>query len=238
MQEILEIKNLSKTYYTDKCEINTLDNINFKISDGESLGIIGPSGSGKSTLLSILSYLEDYTTGNIIKKDNLKIGYMFQSDLLYPWLTIYQNCILGLIINKNLTKKNRNEVFKLLKTYGLYDFKDNYPKDLSGGMRQRVALIRTLVINPDIILLDEPFSALDFQTRLNVSNDVLNIIKKEKKTLILVTHDIREAIRMCDRVLVFSKRPSTIKKQYDLKNVNESEYQKYYELIWKDLNEE
>ena len=240
MNEILEVKKLSKTYYTDKCEIETLDDINFKVYDRDILGIIGPSGAGKSTLLSVFASLEEPTDGEILKKDNLKIGYMFQSDLLFPWLTIYQNCLSGLKINKILTKENKKMVDDLLKTYGLYEFKDNYPKDLSGGMRQRVALIRTLATKPDILHLDEPFSALDFQTRLNVSKDVLDIIKKENKTLIIVTHDIREALRICNRIFVFSKRPSKIKKEYVINDLKESsdEFEKYYNMIWEDLNEE
>lgn len=240
MNKLIEVKNLSKTYYTDEDEIKTLDNINFKVYDNELLGIIGPSGSGKSTLLSLLTSLEDITSGEIIKRNNLKIGYMFQSDLLFPWLTIYQNCLTGLKIDKKNTKEYKKDVDNLLKKYGLYEFKDNYPKDLSGGMRQRVALIRTLVTKPDILLLDEPFSALDYQTRLKVSDDVINIIKREKIALIIVTHDIREALRICDKVLVFSKRPSVIKKEYIINNLKESdkEFNKYYELIWKDLYEE
>lgn len=235
MNNFLEVKNLSKTYYTNKAEINTLENISFKINDGDFIGIIGPSGAGKSTLLSILASLEKKTDGEIIKNDDLNIGYMFQNDSLFPWLTIYDNCTIGLKINK---KNNKEMVDKLLKTYDLYEFKDNYPKDLSGGMRQRVALIRTLVTKPDILLLDEPFSALDYQTRLKVSDDVVNIIKKEEKTLIIVTHDIREALRICNKILVFTKRPSKIKKIYDLKEMTKEEFEKYYEMIWNDLNEE
>lgn len=235
MNNFLEVKNLSKTYYTNKAEINTLDNISFKINDGDFIGIIGPSGAGKSTLLSILASLEKKTNGEIIKNADLNIGYMFQNDSLFPWLTIYDNCIIGLKINK---RSNKEMVDKLLKTYDLYEFKDNYPKDLSGGMRQRVALIRTLVTKPDILLLDEPFSALDYQTRLKVSDDVVNIIKKEEKTLIIVTHDIREALRICNKILVFTKRPSKIKKIYDLKEISKEEFEKYYEMIWNDLNEE
>ncbi len=234
MNNLLEVKNLSKTYYTKEKEIKALDNISFKINKDDYIAIIGPSGSGKSTLLSLLSGNEKETCGNIIKKDNLKIGYMFQSDLLFEWLTVYENCLLGLKISNDLTKENISNVIRLLKKYDLYEFKDNYPKSLSGGMRQRVALIRTLVIKPDILLLDEPFSKLDYQNRLIVSSDVINIIKNEKISLILVTHDINEAIRMCDRIIVFSKRPSVIKKEYIIKN---DDYQKYYDMIWNDLYE-
>jgi NitT/TauT family transport system ATP-binding protein len=248
MKEILNINDLSKTYHTKKCEIEALKNINFKIYEGDFIGIVGPSGCGKSTLLSILGNLEDITKGNIEKKEDLKIGYMLQDDCLFPWLTIYENCLLGLKINKKLTKENIENVKNLLETYGLKDFINNYPKDLSGGMRQRVALIRTLALKPDLLLLDEPFSALDYQTRLSVSFDVLNIIKKEKKTLIIVTHDISEAISMCSKIIVLSKRPSTIKKIYNIdyqmdtnnpiKSRSSKEFMNYYEKIWEDLNEE
>lgn len=248
MNQILEIKNLYKTYYTKDSEIEALRNINLKINEGDFIGVVGPSGCGKSTLLSIIGNLEDKTKGKIIKKDNLKIGYMLQDDCLFPWLTIYENCLVGLKVNKSCTKENIDNVKKLLNTYGLKEFINNYPKDLSGGMRQRVALIRTLALKPDLLLLDEPFSALDYQTRLSVSSDVLNILKKENKNLVIVTHDIAEAISMCNKVIVLSKRPSTIKKVYtidydfDRRNPvasrSSKEFMEYYEKIWEDLEDE
>jgi len=248
MKQILEINNLYKTYYTKKCEIDALRNINMKVNEKDFIAIVGPSGCGKSTLLSIIGDLEKPTKGNIIKKDNLKIGYMLQEDCLFPYLNIYENCILGLKINKKCTKDNIDNVNKLLKTYGLNDFKHNYPKDLSGGMRQRVALIRTLALKPDLLLLDEPFSALDYQMRIKVSNDVLSIIKKENKTLIIVTHDISEAISLCNKIFVLSKRPSTIKNKYNIeyifdksdpiKSRSSKEFLEYYKKVWEDLNEE
>lgn len=248
MKKVLEIKNLYKTYHTKKCEIEALRNINFKVYEGDFIGIVGPSGCGKSTLLSIIGNLENITKGEVKKSENLKIGYMLQDDCLFPWLTIYENCLLGLKINKICNKENIDNVKKLLNTYGLKDFMNNYPNDLSGGMRQRVALIRTLAIRPDVLLLDEPFSALDYYTRLSVSNDVLDIIKKEKKTLIIVTHDISEAISMCKKIIVLSKRPSTIKNIYNIdykenrenpiKNRSSKEFMDYYETIWEDLNNE
>ena len=229
-------------------EIEALKNVNIEINEGDFLGIVGPSGCGKSTLLSIIGGLESITKGSIEKKDNLKIGYMLQDDCLFPWLTIYENCLIGLKINKTCTKENMENVENLLTTYGLKDFLNNYPKDLSGGMRQRVALIRTLALKPDLLLLDEPFSALDYQTRISVSNDVCNIIKNEKKTLIIVTHDISEAISMCNKIIVMSKRPSTIKKTYNIdydfdrtnpiKSRSSKEFMEYYEKIWEDLNDE
>ena len=232
---ILEINNLYKTYYTKKREIDALKNINFKVNEKDFIALIGPSGCGKSTLLNIIGNLEKATKGKIIKKDNLKIGYMLQDDCLFPWLTIYENCLLGLKINKIYTKENIENVNDLLNKYDLKEFMNNYPKDLSGGMKQRVALIRTLALKPDLLLLDEPFSKLDYQMRMNVSNDVLNIIKNENKTLIIVTHDIEEAIRLCNKIIVLSKRPSKVKNIY---NINSDDYKKYYDKIWEDLNEE
>ena len=247
MGKVLQINNLYKTYYTRTGEIDALNNINLSINEKDFVALVGPSGCGKSTLLSIIGNLEDITSGNIVKKDNLRIGYMLQEDCLFPYLTIYENCLLGLKITKTCTKENIDNVKKLLKNYGLKDFMNNYPKDLSGGMRQRVALIRTLALKPDLLLLDEPFSALDYQMRINVSNDVLNIIRKEGKTLIIVTHDISEAISLCNKVVVLSKRPSTIKKIYNIdfkfdrddpiKNRSSKEFMEYYKLIWDDLNE-
>jgi len=202
---------------------------------------------GKSTLLSILCGLESKSSGNFIFPNAYKnkIGYMLQSDSLFPWLTILENCLLGLKIENRLTDENIEYVKDLLITYGLKDFMESYPGNLSGGMRQRVALIRTLAINPDILLLDEPFSALDYQTRLAVSNDVYNIIKKEKKTVIMVTHDIGEAISMADKVIILTERPAKIKKIFDISLTNKSspienrscpEFSCYYNKIWKELD--
>ena len=248
MSNILKIENLHKTYYTKTGEIDALKDINMSIDENDFIAIVGPSGCGKSTLLSIIGGLENVTKGKITKKDNLKIGYMLQEDCLFPFLTIYENCTLGLKITKTCTKENIENVKKLLETYGLNDFINNYPKDLSGGMRQRVALIRTLALKPDLLLLDEPFSALDYQMRINVSSDVLNIIRKEGKTLIIVTHDISEAISLCNKIIVLSKRPSSIKKIYNIdfnfdrddpiKSRSSKEFMEYYKLIWDDLNNE
>ena len=195
LNDILTIKNLSKIYHTDNSEILAIDGLNLNIKEGEFVAIVGPSGCGKTTLLSILCGLENKSSGEITyPKGKLKMGYMLQNDTLFPWLNILDNCMLGLKVEKNITNENKNKVLKLLETYGLKDFIYKYPNNLSGGMKQRVALIRTLAINPDILLLDEPFSALDYQTRLAVSDDVWKIIKKEKKTTIMITHDIAEAI--------------------------------------------
>ena len=245
MKSILKIDSLKKTYHTKDTETLAVENFSFELTPGEFIAIVGPSGCGKSTILSILADLDKKSGGKIDMDKNVKIGYMLQNDSLFEWRTIYSNCLLGLEINKNLTEENKNYVTTLLKNYGLYDFKDSYPSNLSGGMRQRCALIRTLATKPDILLLDEPFSALDYQTRLSVSDDVYKIIKKENKSAIMVTHDLAEAISMADKVIVLSKRPSVIKSVYDIKLTDKStpinnrkakEFSYYYDLIWKDID--
>lgn len=244
MENILKIKNLKKTYHTLNEEINAVQDFSLDLKENEFIALVGPSGCGKSTILKILSNLED-KSGGIIEMENLKIGYMLQEDSLFDWLTIKDNCLLGLKIQNNLNLENENNVLRLLKTYGLEDFINSYPSSLSGGMRQRVALIRTLAINPDILLLDEPFSALDYQSRLNVSDDVYNIIKNEKKSAIIVTHDIAEAISIADRVVVLTNRPCKIKNIYKIELTNKSspienrktkEFSFYYDKIWKDID--
>ncbi|MBR3210176.1 MAG: ABC transporter ATP-binding protein [Bacilli bacterium] len=240
---ILEIKNLKKIYHTKNEEFLAVENFSFNLKKGEFVAIVGPSGCGKSTILSILCGLEKKSEGTIKHNQNIKFGYMLQKDNLFEWRTIYKNCLLGLEIQKVKNKKQYIET--LLKKYGLYEFRNNYPSNLSGGMRQRVSLIRTLAIKPDILLLDEPFSALDYQTRLAVSEDVYKIIKKENISTIMITHDISEAISMADKVIVLSKRPSKIKNIYKIKlknkqtpieNRKDENFQKYYEQIWKDID--
>ena len=244
--DILTIKKLSKIYHTNKSEIPAIKDLNLNIKEGEFVAIVGPSGCGKTTLLSILCSLEEKSQGEIIyTQGKQKMGYMLQNDTLFPWLNILDNTLLGLKIEKNITKENIQKVTKLLETYGLKDFIKKYPNNLSGGMRQRVALIRTLATNPDILLLDEPFSALDYQTRLAVSDDVWKIIKKEKKTTIMITHDIAEAISMADRIIVLTNRPAKVKsiytiemknKQNPIYNRKQKEFQYYYDKIWKDID--
>ena len=245
MNELLKIKDLSKNYRTKKDETLAVDNFSFDLKNGEFVAIVGPSGCGKSTILNILAGLDTKSSGEIILSDNTKMGYMLQQDALFNWKTVLENCLLGLEINKNLTKENKDYVLDLLNTYGLKDFINSYPNTLSGGMRQRVALIRTLATKPDLLLMDEPFSALDYQTRLSVSDDVYQIIKKEKKSAIMVTHDIAEAISMADKIIILSKRPSTIKKIIDIKLTDKStpiknrkakEFGYYYDLIWKEID--
>ena len=245
MKNILEVKNICKTYQAQNGEIEALRDINFNVKEGDYVSIIGPSGCGKSTLLSIISGLESKNSGEICI--NGKIGYMLQKDNLLEWRTIYKNVLLGLEIQKTNTDENRKYVEELLKKYGLIEFKDKYPRQLSGGMRQRVALIRTLAIRPKVLLLDEAFSALDYQTRLMVTEDIYKILKNENITAIMVTHDISEAISMSDRVIVLSHRPATVKKIYDIKFDMENrtplscrenhKFSQYFNLMWKELDE-
>lgn len=245
---ILRINNLSKTYYTKEKEILAIKDLSLSIKENSIIAIIGPSGCGKSTLLNIIGNLEDKTSGELIfDKDKNKIGYMFQTDCLFPWLTILDNCLIGLKIRNELTEEKKEYVINLLNNYGLKDFINSYPNNLSGGMRQRVALIRTLATSPDILLLDEPFSALDFETRQQVSDDVYKIIKKEHKTTIIITHDIEEAITFADTVIVLSKRPAQIKKIFNINLTDAStpihnrtckEFGKYYKQIWEIFDHE
>lgn len=242
-KKILEVKNINKIYQAKNGEIEALKNINFDVKQGEYISIIGPSGCGKSTLLSIIAGLEEKTSGEVYIDG--KIGYMLQKDNLLEWRTIYKNVLFGLEIQKALTEENKKYVIELLKKYGLYEFRNKYPTQLSGGMRQRVALIRTLAIRPNILLLDEAFSALDYQTRLMVTEDIYRILKNENITAIMVTHDISEAISMSDRVIVLSQRPATVKSIYDIKfdienrtplSCRESpKFSKYFNLMWKEL---
>lgn len=251
MEKILEVKNISKKYQSKKGEIQALKNVSFRVKSGEFVSIIGPSGCGKSTLLSIISGLESKSSGEIYiqgkKVDGISsdVGYMLQRDCLLEWRTIWNNVMLGLELKGIKTFENKEYVKELLKKYNLYDFKDKYPQELSGGMRQRAALIRTLAVKPKILLLDEAFSALDYQTRIMVTNDIYSILRKEKITAIIVTHDISEAISMSDRVLVLSKRPGTIKDihkiDFEIENrtpINcrqSPKFSKYFDVLWKEL---
>lgn len=243
--KLLTIKNLEKNYHDIKNEIRAVDDVSFEVNKGEFISIVGPSGCGKSTILSILSGLENKSAGEIIFDKDVTMSYMLQNDSLFSWRTILDNCLLGLEITNTLTEESKKKVISLLETYGLSEFINKYPSSLSGGMKQRVALIRTLATNPDILLLDEPLSALDYQSRLAISDDIYNIIKKEGKTAIMVTHDIAEAISMSDRIIVLSKRPATIKNIYEIKltdrknpihNRKCKEFNYYFEKIWGDLD--
>ena len=252
MEPVLELSHVNYAYHTMDGETKALNDISFSVAPGEFVAFVGPSGCGKSTLLSILSGLLKTETGQIrvngkdLKDSTTNIGYMLQHDHLFEWRTIYHNVLLGLEIQHMLTARTRAKAEELLELYGLKPFADSRPSELSGGMRQRAALIRTLVLKPDIMLLDEPFSALDYQTRLNVSDDIGQIIKKEKKTAILVTHDLAEAVSLADRILVLTSRPATIGQTVNvsfsdpglspLARRNAPEFKTYFNLIWKELN--
>lgn len=267
---MLKLKNVALNYYSKNGETMALKDVSFKINDGELISIVGPSGCGKTTILSLISGLIKPTNGEVlINNEPVKsqfCGYMFQKDHLFDWRTIEKNILLGLEVRKYKNKygdeniksshfkdrlKQKNEQFNLdkeyalslLKKYGLWEFKDKYPNQLSGGMRQRVSLIRTLALKPEIMLLDEPFSALDFQTRLNLCDDVYKILKSENKTAVLVTHDISEAISMSDRIIVLSKRPAVVKNEHKislkaetpLKRREKTGFNVYFNEIWKEL---
>lgn len=243
--KVLVIKNLKKCFHFDKGITVALDGIDLDIFKDEFVSIVGPSGCGKSTILSILAGLIDKTDGDIIINDNMRVGYMLQTDSLFPWRTILDNCLIGLEVNDLKNEENISYVISLLEKYGLGEFIDKYPDNLSGGMRQRVALIRTLALKPDILLLDEPMSALDYQSRLSISDDIYKIIKNEKKTAIMVTHDIAEAVSMSDRVIVLTKRPGVIKSIYEIdldhrttptNNRKLKDFSKYYDVLWRDLD--
>lgn len=243
---VLELKDVSMQFCTKEGNLEVLDKINFSIYEGEIVALVGPSGSGKTTALNIIAGLLKPTSGEVKAKGD--IGYMFQRDNLLEWRTIYKNVILGLEIQKKLTPENIEKVIRMLKTYGLWEFRNNHPSELSGGMRQRVALIRTLATGPELLLLDEPFASLDYQTKLLVSEDIYKIIKKEKKSTIIVTHDLSEAISMSDRIIILTDRPAKVMKIYEIKLSLDEEktpltarkspdFRIYFDMLWRDLNE-
>ena len=251
--KVVEINNLGITYHTLEEETEALKNINLDVYYNEIIGIVGPSGCGKSTLLSIISGLIKPTLGDVkvngkkVDKPLDNAGYMFQKDQLFEWRNILDNVVIGLEIQGKSNDEAIERAKDLLHSYGLGDFIKSYPYQLSGGMRQRVSLIRTLLLEPNLLLLDEPFSALDYQTRLAISDEIGTILKKEKKTAIMVTHDIAEAISMSDRVVILSNRPGTIKKIFNieltcsgdrtpLKCREAQEFRYYFNEIWKELD--
>lgn len=251
MAGLLKIDHLSCSYHSLEGETMALSDVSFDVNEGEFLAIVGPSGCGKSTLLSLIAGLMEpskgaiYIDGKDVKSSGKNIGYMLQKDHLLDWRTTHKNLTLGLEIQHKLTDSSYMMINDMLNTYGLITFKDKKPSELSGGMRQRAALIRTLMLEPDILLLDEPFSALDYQTRLEVADDIWGIIRKEKKTAILITHDIAEAVSMADRIVVLSHRPGTVKSIIDVhlsvpdrtpfKARSAPEFAEYFNLIWKEL---
>ena len=245
MSTILDMNHVYKDFYSLDEERQILKDINIFVEEGEILVLLGPSGCGKSTILNIISGLLEPTQGSV-DTHGKKIGYMFQKDHLFEWRTIMKNITLGLEIQHKLTNEAQEEIKRLLEIYDLWDFRNNFPRELSGGMKQRVALIRTLALNPDILLLDESFSGLDYQTRLIVTDDIYKIIKNENKTAILVTHDISEAISLADTVPVLSHRPTTIQSVHKITLTLEGdktpltarlapEFKDYFDLFWKEL---
>ena len=251
METMLSLDQVCFSYHTVGGETLALSDITFSVDCGEFAAIVGPSGCGKSTLLSLICGLIKPESGKIRmagRQDNTPangIGYMLQKDHLFEWRSVYDNILLGLEIQKKLTEQNLERIDRMLKTYGLSSFAQMKPSALSGGMKQRAALIRTLALDQDLLLLDEPFYALDYQTRLEVADDIGTIIRQEGKTAILVTHDLSEAISMADRIIILSHRPGTVKQvltvsfpaEYDtpLKKRNAEEFSRYFNLIWKEL---
>jgi len=253
LETFLDLIDVNYTYHTPKGETPALADVSFSVNNGEFIAIVGPSGSGKSTLLNLICGLLHPSFGRILLNGSEitgtrpEIGYMLQKDHLFEWRTVFGNIMLGLEIQERITDDAIQKAEDLLEIYGLSRFKNARPSELSGGMRQRAALIRTLVLEPQLLLLDEPFSALDYQTRLSVCDDIGTIIRKEQKTAILVTHDLSEAISMADRVIVLSKRPGTIRADIPilleiedrtpLKSRNAPNFREFFNLIWKELND-
>ena len=246
METVLELQNISHSYHSNEGETPALKDLSFTLNKGDFISIVGPSGCGKSTLLSIITGLLKPEQGNVLLHGK-NVGYMLQKDHLFEWRTVYKNVILGLEIQHTLTPAKKEKAYELLEKYGLKDFANAKPSELSGGMRQRVALVRTLILEPDLLLLDEPFSALDYQTRLEVADDIGQIIKHENKTAILVTHDLAEAVSMGTQVVVLTARPGSIKTIIPLTFPAEQdtpllrretlEFNQYFQTIWKELNE-
>lgn len=251
---LLDLKNIGYSYHSLNGETPALENISFGVKEGEFIAIVGPSGCGKSTLLSIIAGLLKSETGTIAfcnpngSLQYPKVGYMLQRDHLFEWRTVYQNVILGLEINHMITPHQLELVERLLIDYNLESFKNKRPSELSGGMKQRAALIRTLALEPQLLLLDEPFSALDYQTRLFVSADICRLIRKTGKTVILITHDLSEAISLGDKIIVLSSRPATVKKEIPIHLTlpddsllaarNAPEFKDYFNQLWEELSNE
>lgn len=252
MSSLLEFQHVSYSYHSIDGETLALSDISFSLAAGEFLAIVGPSGCGKSTLLNLACDLAKPEQGQILfhghpitKKSVCSIGYMLQKDHLLEWRSIEKNIYLGLEIQKKLTPPAKAYAAHLLQKYGLFDFRRKKPSELSGGMRQRAALIRTLVLQPELLLLDEPFSALDYQTRLNTSNDIGFIIREEGKSAILVTHDLSEAVSLADRIVILSPRPGHVQQVLTtsfakglsaLERRNTNEFKDYFNLLWKEMN--
>jgi len=251
---MIELHHVTHTYVTKKEANTAIEDINLSIEEGEFISLVGPSGCGKSTILSCIAGLIQPTLGEIridgqkISKPSAQVGYMLQSDYLFQWKTIAENVRIGLEVMGIATQEREMHGNYLLNEMGLSDYKDHYPSELSGGMRQRAALVRTLVTNPDVLLLDEPFSALDYQTKLKLEDLVFDTLKKHHKTAILVTHDIGEAIAMSDRVIILDRNPgkvkdevvipSTIRKTLPFHAREAAEYHELFHYIWKELDQD
>ncbi|KAA6448504.1 ABC transporter ATP-binding protein [Bacillus swezeyi] len=248
----LQVQDVTHTYFSLQEKTTALENVSIEVEKGQFVSFLGPSGCGKTTLLSIIAGIVSPTEGRVLiegqkpDKRDRQIGYMLQQDYLFPWKTIEENILIGLHISKKLNAETKRAALHLLEKLGLYQVEKKYPKELSGGMRQRAALARTLAVDPDILLLDEPFSALDYQTKLNLEDLVFNTLNSYQKTAVLVTHDIGEAIAMSDRILLFSKQPGTIHKTFAVPESlrmltpfearQEPEFQSLFQNIWKELN--
>ncbi len=253
MKNLLDINNLFLTYHSKIGETQALSRLSFAVKNNEFISIVGPSGCGKTTILSLIAGLLNPSDGEIlldgkkIDSINTDVGYMFQRDNLFEWLTVEKNVLFALNLQKKDSEENKQFVYSLVEKYGLSEFLNHYPSELSGGMRQRVSLIRTLATRPKLLLLDEPFSALDYQTRLGIQDIVHKIILEEKQTAILVTHDISESISMSNRIIILSKRPAHVKNIVELefpKNLSPFErrghpnFSSYFNLIWEELKNE
>lgn len=253
-KNMLRLQNIGYSYHTLHGETKVLDNLSFGVNEGEFVAVVGPSGCGKSTLLSIIAGLLKPESGTITVNNPdgslhyPRVGYMLQRDHLFEWRSVYRNVILGLEINHMLTQERLDYVNQLLADYGLEQFRDKRPGELSGGMKQRAALIRTLALDPQLLLLDEPFSALDYQTRLTVSADICRLIRRTGKTMLLITHDLSEAISLADRVIVLSKRPATVKRELSIHLTladdsplaarNAPEFSSYFNQLWEEIKNE
>ena len=250
MEQSIALQNIALTYQAKEGEVEALRDVTFSVEQGEFVALVGPSGCGKSTLLGVIAGLEHPDSGTVtvcgevVQEPTRRVGFMPQRDQLFPWRTIRDNVLLGLQIRHETDEAHLRHVDVLLSRYGLADFSHLYPGQLSGGMRQRCALIRTLATNPDLLLLDEPFSALDYQTRLTVSGDIWRIIRSEDKTALLVTHDIAEAVSMADRVVVLSQRPATVKAIFDMDSLRQMTplqrresplFSRFFDSVWKEL---
>lgn len=247
----IRLRDISMVYHTREAETVAISHLNLEVAPHEFVAIVGPSGCGKSTVLSLIAGLIKPTTGTVevyeepVTGPGSHVGYMLQQDCLYEWRTILGNALLGLEVQRTVNRDTTAEVRRMLNAYGLGGFENHYPRHLSGGMRQRAALIRTLAIRPDVLLLDEPLSALDYQTRLEVSVDLYSIMRAERVSALMVTHDIAEAIAMSDRVLVMSRRPGRIKSEHNIVLTCDRqtpvgrreapEFRTYFNAIWKEL---